>query len=119
MLTREQFRKTFEDIESLEKKEEIFNEAIKQTGLDGYCLIYSDAISSMIDLLSASMGLEARNKDEFNDIEYFCCELDYGRVDFASHAIEMPEGKTIDLSSVDKLYDYLIEKSLYKEKNKK
>ncbi len=119
MLTREQFRKTFEDIRNLEKKEEIFNEAINQMGLDGYCLIYSDAISSIIDLLSAAMGLEARNKDEFNDIEYFCYELDFGRADFASHAIELPEGKTIDLSSVDKLYDYLIEESLYKEKNKK
>ena len=116
MLTREQFRKTFDDIKKLEKKEEIFNEAINQMGLDGYCLIYSDAISSMIDLLSAAMGLEVGNKDEFNDIEYFCYELDYGKVDFASHAIEMPEGKIIDLSSVDKLYDYLIGESLYKEK---
>ncbi len=119
MLTREQFRKTFDDIRNLEKREEIFNEAVKQMGLDGYCLIYSDAISSIIDLLSAAMGLEARNKDEFNDIEYFCYELDFGRADFASHAIELPEGKTIDLSSVDKLYDYLVEESLYKEKNKK
>lgn len=119
MLIREQFRKTFDDIRNLEKREEIFNEAVKQMGLDGYCLIYSDAISSIIDLLSAAMGLEARNKDEFNDIEYFCYELDFGRADFASHAIELPEGKTIDLSSVDKLYDYLVEESLYKEKNKK
>lgn len=119
MLTREQFRKTFDDIRNLKKREEIFNKAIKQMGLDGYCFIYSDAISSIIDLLSAAMGLEARNKDEFNDIEYFCYELDFGRADFSSHAIELPEGKTIDLSSVDKLYDYLIEESLYKEKNKK
>lgn len=119
MLTREQFRKTFDDIRNLEKREEIFNEAIKQMGLDGYCLIYSDAISSIIDLLSVAMGLEARNEDGFNDIEYFCYELDFGRADFASHAIELPEGKTIDLSSVDKLYDYLIGENLYKEKNKK
>ena len=119
MLTREQFRKTFEDIRNLEEKEEIFNNAIKQMSVDGYCFIFSDAISSLIDLLSAAMGLEARNKDGFNDIEYFCYELDFGRVDFASHAIETPEGKTIDLSSVDKLYDYLIGESLYKEKDKK
>lgn len=119
MLTREQFRKTFEDIEKFEKKQEVFNEAIKQMGLDGYCLIYSEAISSMVDLLSAAMGLDVGNKDEFNDIEYFCYELDYGKVDFASHAIEMSDGKIIDLSSVDKLYDYLIRESLYKETNKK
>lgn len=118
MLTREKFRKVFEDIEKLERKEEAFNKAIEEIG-GGYCFIYSEAISSMVDLLSAAMGLEARNKDEFNDIEYFCYELDFGRVDFASHAIELPEGKVIDLSSVDKLYDYLIEENLYKEKNKK
>ena len=29
MLTREQFRKTFENIRNLEKKEEIFNNAIE------------------------------------------------------------------------------------------
>ena len=32
MLTREQFRKTFDDIRHLEKREEIFNEAIEQMG---------------------------------------------------------------------------------------
>ena len=55
----------------------------------------------VIDLLMEIMC------DEDRDIEYFCCELDYGKKFTMGDVVE-EDGTQIDFSSADKLYDYLI-----------
>lgn len=118
MLTKKQFCKVFEDIHKLEKREEEFNEAFAKIGGE-YSYIYDDAISALVDLLSVAMEVKDNGiKNEFcfdNDIEYFCYELDFGRADYADRAIEA-NGIAIDLSSPEKLYDYIVSEKLRKEK---
>lgn len=47
--------------------------------------------------------------DDDNDISYFIYELDYGR-NYSPDSITDEKGNAIDMSTADKLYDWLIEK---------
>ena len=49
--------------------------------------------------------------DAFEDIEYFIYELDYGRK-YEPGMITDNFGQDIDFSSAEKVYEYLIEKTI-------
>ena len=65
-------------------------------------LIYDNSIlSEMIILL-----LKELTDDKFNDINYFIYELDFGK--HGDGSITTENGEQIDLSSPEKLFDYLV-----------
>lgn len=43
-----------------------------------------------------------------SDIRYFIHELDFGTSDIAHEAIKLENGEIVDVSSIEKLYDYLV-----------
>lgn len=52
--------------------------------------------------------LELLTEDKLKDIDYFIYELDFGR-GYQEGSITRKDGSYIDLSTADKLYDYLVE----------
>lgn len=54
----------------------------------------------LTDILSAAMD------DKYDDIGYFCWELDFGR-EYKEGMVKDEDGNSVDLSSPDKLYDYI------------
>ena len=71
----------------------------------------------MIEMLCDLMEIEY-NRDPYigDDIQYFIYELNFGKSKYAVKAITV-DGKTYDLSTAEKLYDYILESN--KEKNVK
>ena len=104
MINRENFKNI---LETIGKQRKFDNEAAKAlndifTDFGGW---YNNEI-----LFS---GIESMLISEFNDegdwISYFMYELNYGTVDYASHCGTTKNNGNIDLSSIDKLYDFLME----------
>ena len=71
----------------------------------------------MIEMLCDLMEIEY-NRDPHigDDIQYFIYDLNFGKSKDAVEAI-ITDGKTYDLSTAEKLYDYILESN--KEKNVK
>ena len=81
------------------------------------CKDTSNVIQSYIDMLEKLMDVE-QYPIIGSDIRYFIHELNFGTSDIAHEAIKLENGEIVDVSSVEKLYDYLVrcdeEKSLRK-----
>lgn len=65
-----------------------------------------DTLNTMFDLNS--------NTSWGSDIDYFCIELDFGRK-YEPECITYADGTEIDMSTPEKLYDYLLETYVYGE----
>lgn len=66
---------------------------------------FEDVSDVVINLLEKIMGIKA---DDIwgSDISYFCYELDFGRA-WTPDSITDTDGNSIDISTAEKLYDYL------------
>lgn len=62
-------------------------------------------ISYLLDLLD-HMFYPNFDRDTFSDIQYFIYDLDFGK-DWTEHHMHDQDGKSIDISTSEKLYDYL------------
>jgi hypothetical protein len=71
------------------------------------CKDTSNLIGSYIEMLEKLMGVE-HYPTIGSDIQYFVNELDFGTSDIAHEAIKLENGEIVDVSSVEKLYDYLV-----------
>ena len=67
---------------------------------------YSDLLATYIQVLEDAMGIET-NDEYGSDISYFIYELDYGKK-WTTDSITTSDGESIDISTAEKLYDYLI-----------
>ena len=103
ILTKEQFVKVIGKIQECFEFEEETSEAFYKYGCQApeFPFPYDE----MIDVLNVMFGLET-NTVWGSDIDYFCIELDFGRK-YKSGRIKDENGNEIDLSSAEKLYDYI------------
>lgn len=108
-LTKEQFVEYIGRIKKTSDKDDMFSEAIEKACNDDCRVIglYGTECSTMVDLLSLAMGLEIGTRDG-NEIEYFIYDLDFGK-DYKEGCFTEMDGTPIDISTAEKLYDYITE----------
>ena len=108
MITKERFIEIIKRLENYNKLQEningLFNECIDNKEND-FCNAGSICIgheSVVVELLE--------NMFDTDMISYWIYELDYGR-NYKDGYVQDGEGNIIDLSTLEKLYDYLIEEA--------
>ena len=106
-LTKEQFVEYVGCIKKTCDKDDMLSEAIEKACNDDCRVIglYGAECSAMVDLLSLAMGLEVGTCDG-NEIEYFIYDLNFGK-DYKEGCLTDMNGTSIDISTVEKLYDYI------------
>lgn len=67
----------------------------------------SNILQAYVEMLEKFMEVEPIFEIG-SEIQYFIYELDFGNDDRAPEAIKYQNGEVIDLSSIDKFYDYLM-----------
>ena len=113
VISKEKFVGYINFIKELREKERKFNEGLSECFGEqnvANIFVYNDVENKIIEMLCDLVGIEYNKEDKHvgDDIQYFIYELDFGEVGYAQHAVEI-DGKTYDLSSAEKLYDYLVE----------
>lgn len=109
MIGKETFIKHMGYIKQTMDKEDKVYEFVGKTFRDSFCLIYSDEITHMIEMVCDSMELERKHNDLFNnDVEYFIYDLEWGK-NWTPESVTEADGTPVDLSTVEKLYDYLVQ----------
>ena len=107
-LTKEQFAEYVGCIKKTCDKDDMLSEAIEKACNDDCRVIglYGAECSAMVDLLSLAMGLEVGTCDG-NEIEYFIYDLNFGK-DYKEGCLTDMNGTPIDISTTEKLYDYIV-----------
>lgn len=110
MISKEKFVEYIKFIKSLDDKEQKLQEGFYSCfGREnvGHISVFSEIVPKVIEMLCDLMGIEYNN-DPYtgDDIQYFIYDLDFGTVEGAEEAIE-EDGKVYDLSTPEKLYDYI------------
>ena len=93
------------------EKDNALSEAIEKAcdGGDAFVIgLYSSEYITMTELLSLVMGLEVGTYDG-NVLEYFIQELNFGK-NYKADCYTEPDGTPIDISTAEKLYDYIVAK---------
>lgn len=100
-ITKEEFCKVMDKIQKTWEWKCKIDDAL------GAVIDMPDLSDVVIDLLNKLLGIENDEHDLINsDISYFCWELDFGKKWTPESLIV--DGKSIDISTVENLYDYLI-----------
>lgn len=112
MISKEKFVDYIKFIENLDDKEYKLQKGLEDCfGREnvGYLYVFNEVVPKMIEMLCDLMEIEY-NRDPHigDDIQYFIYDLDFGKSKGAAEAVII-EGKSYDLSSAEKLYDYLLE----------
>lgn len=118
MVTKEQFVAILKTLEETDEKEEKLNEVMNSMSPDFYSYFYPTYLykSIIIDLLNQEFyGKMEVNAEYGSDIEYFIYDLNYGK-NWTENSLTELDGTPIDISTVEKLYDYLTAER-NKEKN--
>lgn len=111
MISKKQFVKYINYIKQSLEKEDNIEKAIKKISKDSYAFVLIDEISHMIEMLCSCMDIEYDPGDMYgNDIEYFIYDLDFGK-NWEPDSITEADGTSIDISTAEKLYDYLTAKN--------
>lgn len=107
-LTKEQFIEYIGRIKATCDKDDMLSESIEKACNDDCRVIglYGAECSVMVDLLSLAMGLEVGTYSG-NVIEYFIYELNFGK-EYAEGCFTEMDETPIDISTIEKLYDYII-----------
>lgn len=105
MISKELFVEVIEDAKKSDDYQNWLNKQLKANGVDGY-LFQPTCVDSVIKLLHAYFG----DSDADDMISYFCFELDYGRK-WKTGMITKRDGFDIDISTPEKLYEYLTSQS--------
>lgn len=106
-LTKEQFVEYIGRIEKTNDKDDMLSGAIEKACNDDCYVIglYGTEYSTMIDLLSYAMGLEVGTYSG-NMLEYFIYDLNFGE-EYKEGCVTEVDGTPIDISTAEKLYDYI------------
>lgn len=107
-LTKKQFVEYINRIKATCDKDDMLSDAIekacdKNTWVIG---LYGSECNTMIDLLSLAMGLKVGTYDG-NVIEYFIYDINFGK-NYTPECYTEEDGSPIDISTAEKLYDYII-----------
>lgn len=118
MISKEKFVEYINFIKSLDDKESKLQDGLQACfGKEnvGCIFVFNEVVPKMIEMLCDLMEVEY-NRDPHigDDIQYFIYDLNFGKSKDAVEAI-ITDGKTYDLSTAEKLYDYILESN--KEKN--
>ena len=107
-LTKGQFVEYVDYIKKTCDKDNMLSEAIEKACNDDCRVIglYGTECSVMVDLLSLAMGSEVGTCNG-NEIEYFIYDLNIGK-DYAEGCFTEMDGTPIDISTAEKLYDYIV-----------
>lgn len=103
-LTKDSFVSIINNVKKVMDYDKALNKLFEKYSVDGY-LHQPDCMCDTISLLHIIFG--DCDKDEW--ISYFCFELDFGR-NYEDGKVINKDGATIDLSTADKLYDFLMSK---------
>lgn len=108
ILTKEEFIQTIDKIQEALDFEQKVNELYWNAGYQSpeYPDLYSPLIKTLDRMFYADSERDVKNF--ISDIDYFCIELDFGRK-YTPGCITYADGTEIDMSTADKLYDYLME----------
>lgn len=113
-ISKETFCKTISSIKHTRKKEEIFSEALRKIcpeNLDVF--LYTQEEEMLVSLLNEIMREKPNTFTKETEIEYFIYELNFGD-EWKEDSI-FYDGKTINMSTPELLYDFLIMKNFNKE----
>ena len=120
MISKEKFVEYINFIKSLDDKESKLQDGLQACfGKEnvGYVSVFNEVVPKMIEMLCDLMEIEYNIDVHIgDDIQYFIYELNFGKSEDAVEAITV-DRKTYDLSTAEKLYDYILESN--KEKNVK
>ena len=106
ILTKEQFVKIIKDLEIASDFQDKVNEMFYGFGCNAP--EFPSLYEAVVDTLNVMFDLDV-TKEYGSDIDYFCIELEFGRK-YIPGIIKDENGNEIDLSTVEKLYDYIIKK---------
>lgn len=101
MISKETFVNTMKRLEELDTKMDAVDAALKELCPDFCGLYITEPFDIIVDLLKDIF------KDKYDLLECFICELDFLRKFHMGCMTE--DGKPIDLSTWDKVYDHLVE----------
>ena len=101
-MNKEKFCYYINSIKELADKEDNFCRSLEELDEENYCccLLYSKPINDIISLLKIITG-------DTDMIDYFCWEIDFGE-SYTDGCVTDEEGNTIDISTPEKLYDYIV-----------
>ena len=118
LINKEKFVEYINFIKSLDDKESKLQDGLQACfGKEnvGCIFVFDEVVPKMIEMLCDLMEVEySRDPYIGDDIQYFIYELNFGKSKDAVKAITV-DGKTYDLSTAEKLYDYILDSN--KEKN--
>lgn len=100
-LTKEQFKEYIDFVYERHQAEEEFCDALSKICEDGWGYVFSEYETKMLKLL------ETIFRDSVSMLTYWYYELEMGRK-WTPDSVEEADGTPIDISTVDKLYDYLV-----------
>lgn len=103
MLSRETFVKAINEIKRAWDYQEDLNKFFSAHKADGY-IYQPDCADVLIMVIEDAMGLE-RDADGMTDVSWFVYEMDFGR-NFKMGDLVV-DGKEVDVSDAEKLYDYV------------
>ena len=110
MISKQEFIKYIKFLKEIDSRELKFQKSLEDClGKDnvGRCFAFNSIMPTVVEMLCKLLDIEPNLEDNFcDDLHYFIYELDYGEAKGANEAIEA-YGKTWDLSSPEKFYDYL------------
>ena len=99
-ITKDEFCKVVNKLERTWRKQSQIADVL------GTVIDTGDLSDVVVDLLEKLMGLDP-NDVYGSDIDYFCWELDFGKK-WKPNMIRDVNNNSIDISTAEKLYDYLI-----------
>ena len=106
MITKKLFIETIEVIKRKMEFNDKFYDIFKEVCDGGGILKDSFVIDHLIQILHNEFGI-VRKKAYDSDIEYFIYDLDFG-TKWTSTSYTEKDGTPIDISTSEKLYDYLV-----------
>ena len=110
MISKQEFIKYIKFLKEIDSRELKFQKSLEECfGKEnvGHFFFFIFIMKNVVEMLCKLLDIEPNLEDNFcDDLHYFIYELDYGDAKGANEAIEA-YGKTWDLSSPEKLYDYL------------
>ena len=116
LITRQDFCKYIDVLKKIDEKEDLLTETFQR--IDDMCgevFMFSEEYSTILNLLENIMCVE--DCLEYGSIiSYFCYELSYGKNYYPGCFIDEHD-KEIDISTSEKLYEYIVEDYLAKHKD--
>lgn len=100
-LTKEQFKEYIDFVHERHQTEEEFCDVLGKICEDGWGCVFSKYEAKMLKLLETIFC------DSSSMLTYWYYELEMGRK-WTLDSVEEADGTPIDISTVDKLYDYLV-----------